>query len=70
MDSIISRYVELHPSSQKLHERALRLFPNGVTHDLRHASPFPLYARRAAAAASGMSTATRSSTTSWGTAPC
>ncbi|MBI5285226.1 MAG: aminotransferase class III-fold pyridoxal phosphate-dependent enzyme [Chloroflexi bacterium] len=48
MDSIISRYVELHPSSRQLHQRALRLFPNGVTHDLRHASPFPLYARRAA----------------------
>ncbi len=48
MNGIVSRYVELHPSSQRLHERALRLFPNGVTHDLRHSSPFPLYAARAA----------------------
>ncbi len=45
---ILSRYVELHPTSQRLHGRALRLFPDGVTHDLRHNSPFPLYVARAA----------------------
>ena len=48
MNGIVSRYVELHPSSRRLHQRALRLFPNGVTHDLRHNSPFPLYVTRAA----------------------
>jgi glutamate-1-semialdehyde 2,1-aminomutase len=48
MDDIVSRYVELHPASKRLHERALRLFPDGVTHDLRRSSPFPLYVERAA----------------------
>ena len=46
--TILSRYVELHPRSRALHERALKLFPNGVTHDIRHNTPFPLYAERAA----------------------
>jgi len=46
--SIESRYVELHPGSQRLHQRALRLFPNGVTHDMRHNRPFPLYVSAAA----------------------
>jgi glutamate-1-semialdehyde 2,1-aminomutase len=41
--SIEQRYVDLHPASRRLHDRALRLFPNGVTHDMRHSTPFPLY---------------------------
>ncbi|HYM15208.1 MAG TPA: aminotransferase class III-fold pyridoxal phosphate-dependent enzyme [Dehalococcoidia bacterium] len=41
--TIQSRYVELHPTSQRLHRRALPVFPDGVTHDMRHTSPFPLY---------------------------
>jgi glutamate-1-semialdehyde 2,1-aminomutase len=45
--TIVERYVELHPGSQALHRRALGCFPNGVTHDIRHTSPFPLYAERA-----------------------
>jgi glutamate-1-semialdehyde 2,1-aminomutase len=51
MDSIVSRYVESHPGSGQLHQRALRLFPDGVTHDLRRNSPFPLYVERAAGSA-------------------
>ena len=47
MESIVSRYVELHPGSSRLYRRALRLFPDGVTHDLRRSSPFPLYVERA-----------------------
>src|SRR3990172_7642354 len=47
MDGIVSRYVELHPASSRLHQRALRLFPDGVTHDIRRNSPFPLYVERA-----------------------
>jgi len=46
--SILDRYVEKHAGSRRLHERALGLFPNGVTHDIRHQSPFPLYVERAA----------------------
>jgi glutamate-1-semialdehyde 2,1-aminomutase len=41
--SIESRYVELHPGSGRLHERAARVFPDGVTHDMRRTAPFPLY---------------------------
>jgi len=46
--TIESRYVELHSASQRLHQRALHLFPNGVTHDMRHNAPFPLYVASAA----------------------
>jgi len=41
---------ERFPGSQKLYERALGLFPNGVTHDSRYLEPFPLYVERAAGA--------------------
>jgi glutamate-1-semialdehyde 2,1-aminomutase len=47
VSGIVERYVELHQSSAALAERARRLFPNGVTHDIRHNSPFPLYVREA-----------------------
>src|SRR5574338_307564 len=48
MPSILERYVELHPTSQHLHERAAAVFPDGVTHDIRFAEPFPVYVERAA----------------------
>lgn len=41
-------YVETHPTSERLYERALDCYPSGVTHDARYADPFPLYARKAA----------------------
>ena len=41
--SIESRYVDLHAGSRRLHERAARVFPDGVTHDMRRTAPFPLY---------------------------
>lgn len=47
MTTILERYEELHPGSKRLHERALRLFPDGVTHDIRYFTPFPLYVERA-----------------------
>jgi glutamate-1-semialdehyde 2,1-aminomutase len=47
MPAITERYVDLHPGSRRLHDRAAALFPNGVTHDMRHTSPFPLYVERA-----------------------
>jgi glutamate-1-semialdehyde 2,1-aminomutase len=46
--SILERYQQLHPRSAALHADALRLFPNGVTHDVRHFAPFPTYVERAA----------------------
>jgi glutamate-1-semialdehyde 2,1-aminomutase len=47
MTTILGRYEELHPGSKRLHERALRVFPDGVTHDIRYFVPFPLYVERA-----------------------
>ena len=46
--TILSRYVELHPASRQLSQRANAVFPDGVTHDMRQNSPFSLYAARAA----------------------
>ena len=45
--TIIARFEALHPKSRVLHERAERLFPDGVTHDIRYFTPFPLYVERA-----------------------
>jgi glutamate-1-semialdehyde 2,1-aminomutase len=41
------RYEAEFPNSHKLFEQARTLFPNGVTHDLRHLEPFPIYIDRA-----------------------
>jgi glutamate-1-semialdehyde 2,1-aminomutase len=48
--TLIERYEGEFASSRKLHEQARGLFPNGVTHDLRHLEPFPIYIDRAAGA--------------------
>ncbi len=45
--SLTERYAAAFPRSQKLHEQARNIFPNGVTHDLRHLTPFPVYIDRA-----------------------
>jgi glutamate-1-semialdehyde 2,1-aminomutase len=45
--SLAERYAAEFPQSRRLHERARGVFPNGVTHDLRHLEPFPVYADRA-----------------------
>ena len=45
--TILERFEELHPASRRLHERALKIFPDGVTHDIRYFTPFPLYVERA-----------------------
>ncbi|MHB8376629.1 MAG: aspartate aminotransferase family protein [Dehalococcoidia bacterium] len=47
MTTIMERYVELHPTSRRLNRRAAAVFPDGVTHDIRHAEPFPVYVGRA-----------------------
>jgi glutamate-1-semialdehyde 2,1-aminomutase len=44
---LTERYQAEFPTSRKLHEQARTLFPNGVTHDLRHLEPFPVYIDRA-----------------------
>ena len=41
---IEQRYIDRHPRSAELHETAKDIFPDGVTHDGRRMSPFPIYA--------------------------
>ena len=43
MPTIDQRYHQLHPISLKLYEKAQGLFPDGVTHDTRWITPFPIY---------------------------
>jgi glutamate-1-semialdehyde 2,1-aminomutase len=47
VETIVERYERLHPGSRELHERARAVFPDGVTHDIRHFAPFPVYVDRA-----------------------
>ena len=44
---LLERYTAEFPLSRKLHDQARGIFPNGVTHDLRHLEPFPIYVERA-----------------------
>lgn len=46
--TIDDRFLDSHRRSAALHERATRLLPGGVTHDIRHFEPFPIYVDRAA----------------------
>lgn len=48
--TIVERYQSAFPKSRKLFDKAKDLFPNGVTHDLRHLEPFPVYIDHAAGA--------------------
>ena len=41
--TIQETYRRLHPHSARLHEEAVKTFPSGVTHDVRHLTPFPIY---------------------------
>jgi glutamate-1-semialdehyde 2,1-aminomutase len=44
---LLERYEAEFPNSRKLFQQAKCVFPNGVTHDLRHLEPFPVYIDRA-----------------------
>ena len=46
--SIQEEYAAKHPRSAALAERARRAIPGGITHDIRHLAPFPVYVERAA----------------------
>src|SRR4051795_12380208 len=48
--SLTQRYQSEFAGSRRLAERARAVFPDGVTHDLRHLEPFPVYIDRAAGA--------------------
>ena len=45
--TILERYRAQHPTSAALAERARRAIPGGITHDIRHLTPFPVYVDRA-----------------------
>jgi glutamate-1-semialdehyde 2,1-aminomutase len=47
LPTLTERFVAEFPTSRKLHAEARTIFPNGVTHDLRHLEPFPVYVDRA-----------------------
>src|SRR5581483_8466642 len=47
MATILERYEQLHPGSATLHAEAAKVFPSGVTHDIRHFTPFPIAVERA-----------------------
>ena len=41
--AINQRFLEQHPGSANLSREALKLFPSGITHDIRAFKPFPIY---------------------------
>jgi glutamate-1-semialdehyde 2,1-aminomutase len=45
--STLAEYARANPRSQAAHERALALFPSGLTHDARRQDPFPPCVTRA-----------------------
>ena len=45
--STTAEYARVNPHSQAAHERALMLFPSGLTHDTRRQHPFPPCVTRA-----------------------
>lgn len=47
MASLIEQFRATFPTSERLAKEAKHYFPDGVTHDLRNLSPFPLYIDRA-----------------------
>ena len=46
--SILDDYRARHPRAAALAERARRAIPGGITHDIRHLTPFPVYVEREA----------------------
>ncbi len=46
-DSLLQRFEREFPKSRARHERARRVFPDGVTHDSRRLYPFPIYVTHA-----------------------
>ncbi len=45
--SIEQQFIDSHPNSAALHERAAKILPSGLTHDSRHLRPFPIAIERA-----------------------
>ncbi|MEM4503141.1 MAG: glutamate-1-semialdehyde 2,1-aminomutase, partial [Ignisphaera sp.] len=47
MSRLSSKYVEKTRRSREMFERALRIFPGGVTYHIRYLEPYPIYVSRA-----------------------
>jgi glutamate-1-semialdehyde 2,1-aminomutase len=47
MTTILETYGARHPKAAALFERARRAIPGGITHDIRHLTPFPIYVESA-----------------------
>ncbi|MCD6443979.1 aspartate aminotransferase family protein [Candidatus Bathyarchaeota archaeon] len=45
--SYVKKYVEKTPGSKRLYERAARLIPGGISHNIRFYPPYPLYTVKA-----------------------
>ena len=45
--TIVERFRAEHPKSAALADRARHAIPGGITHDIRHLVPFPIYVERA-----------------------
>ena len=43
MPTILEEYIAKHPGSAQRYEESVNIFPGGVTHDTRYATPFPLF---------------------------
>ncbi len=48
MAAILETFEAMHAGSRTFAERARRIFPSGVTHDIRAFTPWPVYVQRAA----------------------
>ncbi len=46
-ERIVQAYRRANPRSETLYARAEKRIPGGITHDIRHLRPFPLYVERA-----------------------
>lgn len=43
MSTVLEEYVRKHPGSASRYQEARSLFPDGVTHDTRYVTPFPVF---------------------------
>ena len=47
MPTILAQYRQTFSPDFQLKQQAQLLFPDGVTHDIRYADPYPIYVDRA-----------------------
>lgn len=43
LQNAAAQFIERHPHSQRLHEKALESLPGGNTRTLLHTAPFPVF---------------------------